>query len=108
MRCVRRLSLAMLLCTASAADAEDGTICADRPGKTTSPCTVPAGHFQIETAFADYTLQKTAGERDPLLTIGETTFKYGLSGDTDVELDVTPWAQGTSRSGGSHSQVSGI
>jgi hypothetical protein len=104
-----RFSLATaLMFTASAAAAEDHTICADRPGKTTSPCTVPAGHFQVETAFADYTLQKTAGERDTLLTIGETTFKYGVSDNTDIELDVTPWARGTSRSGSSRSSVSGI
>lgn len=98
----------VLLVTASGAAAEDQTICADRPGKTTSPCTVPAGHIQVETAFADYTLQNTAGDRDTLLTLGETTFKYGLSADTDIELDVTPWARGTSRSAGLHSSVSGI
>lgn len=96
------------LAVASAAQADDQTICADRPGKTTNPCTVPAGRFQVETAFADYTVQKSGDERDTLLTLGETTFKYGLTGDTDIELDVTPWARGTSRSGSEHSSASGI
>lgn len=99
---------AALLGLATPAMADDGTICADRPGKTTNPCTVPAGHFQVETALADYTMQNSGGERDTLLTLGETTFKYGVSSDTDIEIDITPWARGTSRSHGMHSTVSGI
>ena len=99
---------AALLWLASPAFADDDTICADRPGKTTSPCTVPVGHFQVETALADYTLQNSGGERDTLLTLGETTFKYGVSSDTDIEIDITPWARGTSRSKEAHSTVSGI
>ena len=99
---------AALLSIGSAAAADDPQICADRPGKTTNPCTVPAGHFQVETALADYTLQNTRGERDTLLTLGETTIKYGLTSDTDIEIDFTPWARGTSRSAGVHSSVSGI
>ena len=99
---------AVLMTLSGAAAADVPTICADRPGKTTSPCTVPAGHFQVETAFADYTLQNQRGERDSLLTLGETTFKYGLTSNTDIEIDITPWARGTSRSAGAHSSVSGI
>lgn len=99
---------AALLGLATPAMADDGTICADRPGKTTNPCTVPAAHFQVETALADYTMQNSGGERDTLLTLGETTFKYGVSSDTDIEIDITPWARGTSRSHGMHSTVSGI
>src|SRR5512133_20582 len=93
----RILTGAVLLCVATAAWADDPQICADRPGKTTSPCTVPAGHLQVETAFADYTLQKTPGERDMLLTLGETTIKYGVDALTDIEIDTTPWARGTLR-----------
>lgn len=98
---------ALLLSSAAFAD-DDPSICADRPGKTTNPCTVPEGHFQVETALADYTLQNRDGERDTLLTLGETTIKYGVSPDTDIEIDITPWARGTSRSHGEHSSVSGI
>jgi len=104
----RTLMGAVLLCLAGSARADDGQICADRPGKTTSPCTVPAGHFQLETAFADYTLQKSPGERDTLLTLGETTIKYGVGGRTDIEIDITPWARGTSRAAGHTQTVSGV
>ena len=57
-----------------------------RPGKSTPTCTVPAGHFQIETGLADWSLQKQSGERDTSLTIGETTFKYGLTDRSDIEI----------------------
>ena len=92
----------------SAASAEPQPICADRPGKSTAPCTAPAGHFQVETALADYMLQKSVGARETLVTLGETTIKYGVDSRTDVEIDLTPWLRGTSREGGTHRTVSGI
>ena len=56
-----------LLGVASAARAADDPICAARPGKSTPACTVPAGHWQVETGLADWTLQKGGGERDTSL-----------------------------------------
>lgn len=101
--------MAAALCASGAAQAaDDAPICADRPGKTTNPCTVPAGHFQVESALVDYVLQNRADEHDTLLTLGETTLKYGVSDNTDIEIDITPLARGTSRSPGHHSSVSGI
>ena len=93
---------------ATAAAADEQPICADRPGKATSACTVPIGHWQVETGFADWTLQKDGGERDSSLTIGETTIKYGLTDSTDIEVDVTPWQRSTSRFGGLSERASGI
>jgi hypothetical protein len=93
--------------TASAA-ADEQPICADRPGKATSACTVPVGHWQIEAGLADWTLQKSGGERDTSLVIGETTFKYGVSDSTDVEVDITPWQRETSRFDGVHDSAGGI
>lgn len=97
-----------LALTGRAAAADQSPICADRPGKATSACTVPVGHWQIETGFADWTLQKGHGERDTSLVFGETTVKYGLTGSADLEVDVTPWEQATSRFGGSHGSASGM
>lgn len=99
----------MLLWSGSAASAADQQpICADRPGKATSACTVPASHWQLETGFADWSLQKTGSERDTSLVLGETTIKYGLSDASDIEVDVTPWQRDTSRVGGSRESASGI
>lgn len=100
---------AMLLGGSSAAAAADEQpICATRPGKSTAPCTVPAGRFQLETGIADWSLQKSAGERDTALVLGETSFKYGLTDRSDVEIDVTPWQRASSRVGSAHSSASGF
>jgi hypothetical protein len=77
--------------TAGPAYAADEPICADRPGKSTPTCTAPAGHWQVETGLADWTLQKSGGNRDTALVLGETTIKYGLTDRSDIEVDVTPW-----------------
>jgi len=109
---MRRFTLiagAMALAATSAArGAEEAPICAARPGKSTAPCTVPAGRFQLETGLVDWSVQKVPGERDTALTIGETVFKYGLTERSDIELDVTPWQRFSSRVGAIHSSASGF
>lgn len=100
-------ALGLCVSTAAAAD-QPSPICADRPGKATSACTVPDGHWQIEASLADWTLQKQDGERDTSLVLGETTIKYGLTGSSDIEVDVTPWQRATSRIDGFHESASGI
>jgi hypothetical protein len=99
---------ALLLFASSAAAAEEQPICATRPGKSTAPCTVPPGRLQLETGLADWSIQKGGGERDISISIGETTFRYGLSDHSDVELNVTPWQRSTSRVGGSRENASGF
>jgi hypothetical protein len=96
------------LSASSAALADDASICAARPGKSTPACTVPAGHFQIESGLVDWSVQKDPGERETLLVVGETTFKYGLTDRSDIEVDVTPWQRLTSRMGGVHERTSGF
>ena len=99
---------AVALCTSAGAFAADQPpICADRPGKATSACTVLAGHWQVEAGFADWTLQKQSGERDTSLVIGETIVKYGLSDASDIEVDLTPWQRATSSVSGSRQSASG-
>lgn len=103
------IGAALLLCVSSAAAAADEPpICADRPGKATSACTVLVGHWQIETGLADWSLQKSDGERDTSLTLGETTIKYGLTNSSDIEVDVTPWERSSSRGPGFHEASSGF
>ena len=99
---------AMLLCASSAAAADEQPICADRPGKSTPTCTVPAGHWQIETGLADWSLQKASGERDTSLVIGQTVFKYGLTDHSDIQLELTPWQRATSSGPGFRDSASGF
>jgi hypothetical protein len=99
----------LLLCAGTAAAAADEQpICADRPGKATSTCTVPTGHWQVETGLADWTLDRNGGERDTSLVLGESTIKYGLTGDSDIELDAIPWQRATSRGPGFRETTSGF
>ena len=101
------LVAALAMCAGTAALADD-PICADRPGKATGTCTVPAGHWQIETGLADWSLQKDGGERDSAIAIGETVIKYGVSDQSDIEVDVTPWERAASRGAGSHDSARGF
>ena len=105
---IRTIAATLLLGSSTAIAAGEQPICAARPGKATAPCTVAAGHFQIETGLADWSLQKAGSERDTALVIGETTFKYGLTDRSDIELDVTPFQRATSRAGASHESASGF
>lgn len=82
--------VAPFLLLASAAAAQD-PICADRPSKATSPCTAPAGRFQIESELARWSLQKDHGTRETSLWFGETTLKYGLDDHSDLQVEVAPW-----------------
>src|SRR5204862_2166974 len=98
---------AVLFAASTAASAADQQpICADRPGKSTPTCTVPAGHFQLEMGLANWSLQKAGGERETSLTIGETLVRYGLTDHSDIQLDVTPWQRETSRGPGFHDSAS--
>lgn len=108
-RAALRIGAALLagICAAQAA-ADEAPICADRPGKATGTCTAPAGHWQVETGLADWTLDKSGGERDTLLVVGETTVKYGLTDAANIEVDFTPWQRAGSRAGGMHDSASGF
>lgn len=90
----------LIIASAVAAPVAAEPICADRPGKGSETCTVPAGHWQVETGFADWSLQKSGGERETWLAIGETEIKYGLTDSADIEIDFTPWQRARSSSGG--------
>src|SRR5437763_13668819 len=106
----RILTIGAILFAATSAAAAPGEqpICANRPGKSTPTCTVPAGRFQIETGLADWSLQKMPGERDTSLVIGETAIEYGLTDRSDIEVDFTPWQRATSSGPGSASRATGI
>ncbi len=64
--------------------------CVDRPTKSTSPCTVDAGHVQIETDLADVTYDRSGGATTTTWLIADPTLKLGLANTLDVELSMTP------------------
>jgi hypothetical protein len=96
------------LLIAAAAAAQPLTICADRPGKSSQTCIVPPGHFQLEIGIGDWTLAKSGGERDTALALGQLAIKYGLTGRSHIEVDVTPWQRVTRRAAGIRESDSGV
>ena len=94
---------------ASAAAAPPETsICTDRPGKSSSTCTVPKGYWQIESSVADWSLTKSDGTRSTSLAIGATALKYGVSESMHVEVEGTPYVRNRERSDDGGTAVSGI
>ncbi len=89
------LSVAALvaLAWAPSASAEETSkpICADRPNKAVSPCTVEAGHWQVEVDAADFTQDKTAGVTSEMGIWGSPNIKYGVNSRLDLELNVVPF-----------------
>lgn len=97
-----------LMIIASPAAAADDPICANRPGKSTPTCTVAPGHWQVETGFADWSLQNGGGERATSLVLGESLFRLGLTDRSEFQVDVTPWQRATDSADGHHHRASGI
>ena len=99
------LAFSTLTWSASAFGADEEPICADRPSKSTGECTVPAGHWQIETGIADWTHDHDAGD---LTVLGASLIKYGLSSRADIELGVVPLVLLHTKDAGSHERTSGF
>ena len=70
--------------SAAWAAAEEPPICADRPGKATPTCTVPAGMVQVESGLADWSGDHGTDELD----IAGTVVKFGVTDRLHIELDL--------------------
>ena len=96
-----RITLAaILLAATSLATAEPAPICPDRPSKSTGPCTVPQGRWQVETGVIDWSHDSSGGVHSDQIQWGNTALKYGISDRADVELWVTPLETVSLTSGG--------
>ncbi len=65
--------------------------CADRPGQATLPCTVDAGHLQVEVDLLDTTYDRSGGAVVDTYVPFDPRLKLGLARRTDVELDLAPY-----------------
>jgi hypothetical protein len=84
----------------------------DRPTKSNVPYTVDAGHFQYE---GDFFLHSFDGSSTPdtdisAWTIGNPTFKLGVTDNLDLELNISAYdsVQTTTRSTGATRTASGV
>jgi hypothetical protein len=72
-------------------------LCTDRPTKTNSPCTVDPGHFQLETDFANVTVDHSGGADTTTVLYTNPTLKYGVSDTVDLEASIVPYETIVSR-----------
>ena len=68
-------SAVLLAASVRAAAADEQPICPDRPSKSTGPCTVPQGKWQIETGLIDF----------PALVTGRQVWLCWRLGEGDVD-----------------------
>ncbi|MFD1788833.1 transporter [Sphingomonas floccifaciens] len=63
--------------------------CADRPGLGTPACTLDPGHVMAETGLADWTLDRSAGQRTDTTTLADTLLRIGLDAQTEAQVGWT-------------------
>ena len=76
-------------------DADLRSLCTDRPTKSTAPCTVDAGHWQVETDVYNFTAQTTGGVTTTTQLFTNPTLKLGLTNTLDVEVNIAPYEEVT-------------
>ena len=125
------LMVALVLLTAGAARADDApappppdksgftlfnptptddlrSLCTDRPTKSTGPCTVDAGHWQVESDIYNWTQQSLGGVTTTTELFTNTTLKLGVTNTLDVEVNIAPYERITTRSGGVTTTAEGV
>lgn len=85
---------------AAPAAAQERDLCADRPGLGTPACVVEPGQVQVETALADWTLDRSPGGRSDTILFGDTLLRIGLGERIEVQLGWTPLGYNRERAAG--------
>ncbi len=85
-------------------------LCTDRPTKSTSPCTVDAGHLQIESDLFNVTVDRGGGQTTTTWMATNPTLKLGLTDTLDAELNLSPYVSVLTRdrATGERSHASGV
>jgi Putative MetA-pathway of phenol degradation len=71
--------------------------CPDRPGLGTPPCTIDAGHFDVELGLADWTLDRTPGSRTDTVEAGQLLVRIGLAESLEAQIGWTAFGHVRSR-----------
>jgi hypothetical protein len=72
-------------------DADLRSLCTDRPTKSTAPCTVDAGRWQVEADIYNFTTQTTDGVTTTTHLFTNPTLKLGITNTLDFEVNITPY-----------------
>lgn len=98
---MRYALLAAALLVPGVAHADDERdYCPARPGLGTPACTMAPGRVSVETALADWTLDKQGGDRTDTVLIGDTQVRIGLSNTIEAQIGWTPLGIVRERSAG--------
>lgn len=79
---------------------EPAQICTDRPTKGTAACTVPKGMIQVEGDAIFWTRTRTGGQSTDTLLYTNPTVKFGLTDNSDIQLNLAPQVEVRSRMAG--------
>jgi hypothetical protein len=74
-------------------DADLRSLCTDRPTKSTAPCTVDAGRWQVEADVYNFTTQTSDGVTTTTQLFTNPTLKLGITNTLDFELNIAPYEQ---------------
>jgi hypothetical protein len=83
-------------------DADLRSLCTDRPTKSTSPCTVDAGHWQLESDVYNFTQASDDGVTVDTHLVTNPTLKLGVTNDLDVEINIVPYQIVTTHDAATH------
>jgi Putative MetA-pathway of phenol degradation len=72
-------------------------LCPDRPTRSTAPCTLDPGHWQVEADLVDGAFQHTHGTTSDVWLLVSPTLKYGVNDRLDLEVTLTPDLTQTTR-----------
>jgi hypothetical protein len=81
-------------------DADLRSLCTDRPTKSTSPCTVDAGHWQLESDVYNFTGDTAGGVTVNTQLFTNPTLKLGVTNNLDLEVNIVPYEEVTTHVAG--------
>ena len=82
------------------------SLCTDRPTKSTGPCTVDAGRWQVEVDAYDVTWDRTVGTSTRTTVTANPTLKLGLTDTLDVEASYAARVETRTTTGGATTRAS--
>src|SRR3954470_21476940 len=99
---VRRIILGLsALGLAAGARAEPlRDFCPDRPGLGTPPCTIDAGHFDIELGLGGWTLDRIPARRSDTIELCQLLLRIGLTGNLEAQVGWTAFGHVRTRDRG--------
>jgi hypothetical protein len=80
--------------------ADDASLCVNRPGLATPPCTLKPGEGTIELGMATWDHTGAADGRTDTLTLADTTLRWGLGAATEIDVEMAGHVRQRTRDSG--------